>query len=46
MLLRTEEKLKASQPKGRRENEDNAFNASSRECHYCGKKGHMLKLWR
>jgi hypothetical protein len=50
MLLRTEEKLKTGQPKsGRRDNEDAAYNASSyksRECHYCGKKGHYIRECR
>ena len=45
MLLRTEEKLKIGQPKAKRDNEDNAYNASSytkKECHYCKRKGHVL----
>lgn len=49
MLLRTEEKLKLSQPKNKRGNEDNAYNASSytkKECHYCKKKGHFIKECR
>jgi hypothetical protein len=45
MLLRTEEKLRVGQPESQRENEDNAYNASSYKkggCHYCHKKGHHI----
>jgi hypothetical protein len=49
MLLRTEEKLKLGHPKSKRDNEDNAYNASSytkKECHYCKRKGHFIKECR
>jgi hypothetical protein len=47
MLLRAEEKLKTEQPEGRRDNDDNAFNATTKTgCHYCGRKGHYYKECR
>lgn len=45
MLLRTEEKLRVGQPESKRDNEDNAYTASSYKkgvCHYCNKKGHHI----